>query len=303
MKKFSTVFLTTIFPASQIYLDDFFNSLQKQSNKNFDVIIMNDGVKDFNSYILRFPDLNIIEKKVSGSFAKIREIGINTVKEYGYQNIIFGDSDDYFSENRVEESISALKFNHLVVNDLTIVSGENKEIDFLKNNLKNTNFRRDTILNGNVFGFSNISLRAEIINIEISFNDKLLAADWYFVTSLLLQKEYKIKFLGNVQTYYRQHSNNVIGISLYLTSDKLELGIRVKIIHYQNLIEFCKKNNNQEYYDCFVKKLNNIIELKNELSNEIFRQNYIDRVNRNIKNIFTGWWSEIITKEDLILYN
>jgi glycosyltransferase involved in cell wall biosynthesis len=296
------VFLTTIYPASQRYLNDFLNSLQKQTHRDFDVVLLNDGVKDFESYRLKYPNLNLIESKVSGSFGKIREIGINTVQELGYQFIIFGDSDDYFSENRIEETLKYLKSTHIVVNELTLVNGSTRLKDFLRTNLKNTKVLEDDILNGNVFGFSNIGLRAEIINTPVSFDDNLLAGDWFFIASILLQHECKIKFLDKVQTFYRQHDDNVTGFSLVLTEKKLELGIKVKLIHYKELLKFCKKNHIYNYIDMIQNKLNSICELKKELADPAFKEKYIEFVNWNISKIFTGWWSEIITKEDLLSY-
>ena len=39
--------LITIFTLYEHYLNDFFNSLKNQTYQNFDIILVNDGYKDF----------------------------------------------------------------------------------------------------------------------------------------------------------------------------------------------------------------------------------------------------------------
>ena len=40
-------FLTTVFPMKTEYLYDFFDSLQKQTYKKFNIIVVNDGYENF----------------------------------------------------------------------------------------------------------------------------------------------------------------------------------------------------------------------------------------------------------------
>jgi glycosyltransferase involved in cell wall biosynthesis len=302
MKNNDVAFLTTVYPAAEGFLDEFFNSLQKQTEKHFDVIIINDGIKNLQSYKSRYNELNIIEKKVSSLPAKNREIGIKAVINLGYEYIIFGDSDDYFSENRIEKTIMALNANHLVINELTLFSKYSEQKDFLKNNLKNMDSPQENILNGNVFGFSNIGIRSEVINPQFNLTSDLIIIDWFFVASILLKKDCQIQFLNDVYTYYRQHSSNTIGMSKVLTKNKLEFSLLVKQKHYDELLKFCKINHLDKDFRTFEVKLKEMKALKKKLSNSIFREKYIALVNANIDEIFSGWWSEIISLEEVDYY-
>ena len=49
-------------------------------------------------------------------------------------------------------------------------------------------------------------------------------------------------------------------------------------------------------------KLKEMKALKKKLSNSIFREKYIALVNANIDEIFSGWWSEIISLEEVDYY-
>jgi len=302
MKKSQTVFLTTIFPASEGFLHDFFRSLQSQTEGDFDVLVINDGVLGFDEYKGQYADLNIIEEISTASPAKNREFGIIRSIELGYKNIIFGDSDDFFSKNRVAESIEGLKDNDIVVNELTIFSLQNRIDNFFAKHLKSISTAQDNILNGNIFGFSNIAVCSSIIKENLKFDDSLIAVDWFFITILLLGQKPQIKFLGNVQTFYRQYGNNTIGMSLLLTVEKLDLGLSVKYIHYSLLTEHCQRNNLEKYSVLFENKLIEIQKLKEELINSSFKEKYINVINTNFPEIFSGWWSEILIYEDYLRY-
>lgn len=302
MKKCNTVFLTTIFPSSEIYLDDFFTSLQIQTSKNFDILIINDGVEDLAYYKKKYDKLNIIEKKGTELPVKNREIGINEVLKLDYKYIIFGDSDDYFSEDRIQKTIESLRKNDLVFNELTLFGENIRKNNILKENIKNLNKINETLFEGNIFGFSNIAIRSEIIKNKIFFDINLIAVDWFFITSILIQSNCRIKFLDDVQTYYRQYDNNTIGLAMQLTEEKLNLGVKVKETHYSALIEYCKKNMLENYTKVFENKLQQILKLKEKLTNDLFKKKYIEHVNLNFKELFKGWWSEIINLETYFKY-
>ncbi|MDQ7060728.1 MAG: glycosyltransferase [Sulfurimonas sp.] len=181
-------FLTTIFPMKKEYLIDFFNSLQNQTINKFDIIVVNDGYNDFDKIKMHYGNnLNIIELKYSNSIAKNREYGINYCIENNYDILIFGDSDDYFDENRVEKSIELLKTNDIVVNDLSLFN-ENAiyEKKYISNRIENNSIINiEFIRDKNIFGLSNTAILLKNLD-KISLYDDLIAVDWYIFTLLLL---------------------------------------------------------------------------------------------------------------------
>lgn len=302
VRKSDHVLLTTIFPSSEGYFDDFFTSLQNQTIKDFDVLVINDGIKKFQSYKSKYSSLHIIEVKVLDSPAKNRETGINKALELGYKNIVFGDSDDYFSDNRLEKSIDSLQEFDLVFNELIIFSQNFRIDNFLISKIKTLDKIQDTIFDGNVFGMSNIAIRSAMISNRINFNKRLIAVDWFFITSLFIQNKLKIKFLRDIYTFYRQYDNNTIGMSMLLTNQKLNLGIKVKELHYTALISYCKNDTSEKYRVLFETKFKEVLNLKQKLKKEEFKKNYIEVVNTHFQLLFTGWWSEIINLETYYKY-
>lgn len=305
MKKSTTVFLTTIFPSTEEYLDDFFESLVNQTIKNFDILVVNDGVRNFEVYKKRYKDLNIIEYIVSDTPSKNREKGIQYALKLGFLHIIFGDSDDYFSKNRVEK-LMELHCQYgfdIVVNELVVFDNVNYNDYFLTKNIKNIETFGDRIIHSNIFGFSNTSIKTSLISEKIlNFNDSLVAVDWFFITELFLTNNCRVKFSKETKTFYRQHNNNTVGFSLELTEEKLNQGIHVKETHYSALVSFCKKNKFIEFIDIFESKYNEILLLKYFLENKHQRDNYIQVVNARLSILFTGWWSQIVDLKTYKIY-
>jgi len=230
-----TAFLTTVFPMNESFLDDFFESLQKQTYEIFDVIVVNDGYENLERLKRTYSQtLNIIELPYSNTPAKNREYGINYCIDNNYDILIFGDSDDYFQSNRIEESIGLLKDNDIVVNDLSLFD-ENGiyEETYISNRIKNNSIIDfDFIRNKNIFGLSNTAiLLTDIMKIEIP--DDLIAVDWY-IFSLFLLNNKKAIFTNDTISFYRQHQENTVGLKS-LDLESLKRGMDVKKRHYKKL--------------------------------------------------------------------
>ena len=97
--------ISVIIPVYNVYdyLEKCLNSLVKQTDKNFEVIIVNDGSTDNSQEII---DKFVLEndnmysfKKENGGQASARNFGLQKATgEY----ILFLDSDDYYEPNTIE---------------------------------------------------------------------------------------------------------------------------------------------------------------------------------------------------------
>jgi len=208
----NVAFLTTIFPMEERFLIDFFDSLSGQTYDNFDVIVVNDGYDNFYDVKMKYQNLSIIELPYSDTPAKNREYGINYCIKRKYDILIFGDSDDYFSNNRVELSLNMLNSNDIVVNDVSLFSDRGVyETMYISNRLSdNSKVNFNYIKNKNIFGLSNTALKINILS-KVSFDKDLVAVDWYLYKSLL-KNSCKAIFTNKAITYYRQHKDNTIGL-------------------------------------------------------------------------------------------
>ena len=275
-------FLTTIFPMEKEYLTDFFTSLQDQSYKSFDVIVVNDGYEDFENILKNYSSLNIVELKFSSTPSKNREHGINYAKKSGYDHLIFGDSDDYFSEDRIRVCMGLLNEYEIVVNDLSLFdkNGIYSEKYFSNRLDDKESVDINMIKDKNLFGLSNTAIRLDILDV-VDFSDELIAVDWYFYTKLLLENK-KAVFTNQALTFYRQYAENTIGMN-GLTLDNLKKGINVKSLQYKLLSE--------QGWD-FIKEFNEINDLKKIVFSEAELMSYLDHLKEN-KIDFPFWWEEI----------
>lgn len=227
-------FLTTVFPTKDKFLITFFDSLEQQTYKNFDIIVVNDGYKKLQVFQQKYKNLKIIELPYKNTPAKNREYGINYCIDAHYDILIFGDSDDYFAENRVAKSLELLKSYDIVVNDLSLFNEdgiyEEKYISHRVNNLSNINF--DFIRDKNIFGLSNTAINLNN-NPNIVIPDDLIAVDWYIFSTLLMEGKRAV-FINETISYYRQHQQNVVGFKP-LDEASFKKGLEVKKKHYEAL--------------------------------------------------------------------
>lgn len=256
LEKSKIAFFTVVFPKNEKFLLNFFNSLNDQSYKKFDLVVVNDGIENFQNYKNNFTNLNIIDINLSCSRVKNREAGINYCIENCYDILIFGDSDDYFEFNRVEKSLELLKNNDIVVNDLTLFdeSGIYQKM-YLSNRLKNyQKIDFEFIKNKNIFGLSNTAIKLENLT-NFNFPDDLIALDWFIFSKLLIEGKRAI-FTNKTVSYYRQHELNTIGMKQ--SNEKfLKKNLDVKIKHYKALNQLYKSfevDLNRLYYKDYIKK-------------------------------------------------
>jgi glycosyltransferase involved in cell wall biosynthesis len=271
MPKNKVAILTTIFPMEDSYLRDFFKSLQSQTYKKFDVVVLNDGCDKFGKLKLDYPDLKFIEIKYRNTPAKNREYAINFVKDNGYEMVVFADSDDYIANNRVNKIVELLHDNDIVVNDLSLFCGEGiYSENYLSNRIENNRsiFISD-IREQNFFGLSNTALRVEIL-CDVTFNKNLIAVDWYLY-SVLLMNHKRAVFTNETVTYYRQYPDNTVGLGK-VTEESVRREIEIKKMHY-----LCLSELDETFEDLLVK-----------IKKYTFNTASLDKFNQLVEYPF--WW-------------
>jgi hypothetical protein len=230
----SIAFLTTIFPQNEKFLKSFFNSLYIQTYKDFDLIIVNDNFDNLNYYKDLYPNLTIVNINSCDTPAKNREIGINYCIENKYDILIFGDSDDYFQNDRIEKSIKILNQADIVVNDISLFNEKTLyNQKYLSNRVKNHQIIKfEFIKNKNIFGFSNSAMRI-FKQKKIFIPNDLVAVDWYIFSRFLL-KGLKAVFTNETISFYRQYEQNIIGLK-QLDEKSFNKAKNVKIKHFKAL--------------------------------------------------------------------
>ncbi len=278
-----TAFLLVVYPGIENHINKCLSSLSSQSNKHFDLVIINDGFENILD-LTKNLTLNVIIHNFFNTPSKNREFGINIIKDSGYDFLIFGDADDYFSQNRVEQSIRYLENYDIVVNDFALVDQKNNlfENKYLSNRINNNQLiNAEFILDKNIFGLSNTAINLKKIK-KVNLSSKLRAVDWFLFSKLLLE-EFNAVFTNETLTYYRQHHNNYIGIN-HLNEEKILRGLEVKVFHYGEMRNINRAF--EEYYQLADELYKSLLSDKN------VKEKYITNIlNNKIK--FPLWWEEI----------
>lgn len=233
MPKSETVFFTVCYPKALSYIDEFFESLMKQTDKDFDVLLINDSCGSLVNRLKSYGALRIHELSATGSMSSIRQAGFNEVFARGYKKIVFGDFDDCFTPDRVEKVKVLLQDWDIVVNDVSLFGDRNEERYFSRRIKDGTQIRLEEILTKNFMGFSNTAVRVECLK-DIALADTV-AIDWYLF-SRLLAKGAKAVFCAEPFTGYRQHTDNIASF----IGDKSQRA-EVKRVHYEFLKRDCPK--------------------------------------------------------------
>ena len=179
---------------------------------------------------------------------------LNLAKQKEYKYVILADSDDFFSANRVQKTKDLLSKSEIVANefDLVNINGEELVTNYISHRLKSgIIIGFEFIKEKNVIGFSNSAFRAELIPEKLSIPQDVAVVDWFFYT-LLLHAGHKAVFSNEMITYYRQYSDNMIGINNE-TLDNYKKKLALKAMHYRYLSssftefeELAKKYNKSE---------------------------------------------------------
>lgn len=265
MQTLNTALVTFIYPSVRKYLPSFVDCLNQQTTQEYHLLVFNDGIETPDQWFeaLRMP-FKIITTKSTSPLA-IRFEALNYLKETSFEKLIFQDSDDGLSTNRVELVNKWLDKYDLVVNDLDLMDsdGNMSAQKIWSNRFKlKSEFKSEDILNHNFVGLGNTGIKKIMLDyIPDKPTENLIAVDW-FLFFIMLRASKKAGFrTSECTTYYRQHSENTIGVSENTKLDNIKaarklhfsalnkLGDFTDITQYEeNIIVPAKKNHQYPYW-------------------------------------------------------
>jgi hypothetical protein len=302
MKEFSTVVTGVVFPGVENYLGDYVRSLVEQRDQEFDLIIINDGADpELRKLFPARTNWFDLERKLTPG--EIRQLVFKRAIEYKYEHLIFTDTDDYFSSNRISESKKNLKeydfaFNELVLVDRFGTLIRDKYLSSIEISDEITEYGE--LRDRNFIGLTNSAVNlSALAGIDIPLN--IVAIDWWLY-SVLLINGCRGKFIRDTSSFYRQHESNTTGLPSELTAESLRRGIDVKERHYSALLSYAEERGLRELSDITRDKLSEMQTLELQIENKTFCEHYINSINDN-REFFKGWWSPIVPASKMKAYN
>lgn len=283
--KFPYCIFTVVHQGSFKYFGSFLSSLSRQTVANFELFIVNDNCDNLELERLLSSFRNIININFinySGNLLQNRIVGLDEVKKHNYEIIIFCDSDDILSNDRVERSIAHHKNSDIVIGDLVPFVDENQIAELIgiwSSRLGNKFYFDQSFLKfQNIAGFGNSSIKSWLLS-KFHFNyENPLAPDWFFFDNIMRYTD-KILFSDEIITYYRQHTLNLAGISKY-NYERINRIYQIKKRHYE-LTDFKDLERQRE-----------LKRMKSILSDSEYLNQFCQMLNSSSINFF--WWEETI---------
>lgn len=287
----NTAVFSVVYPGMQAYFPEFLDTLSKQTDRDFTLILINDGLTNIDEF-LKKSSLDVNVKEGSGGLpAALRKKGIKWAMESGVKIIIFADADDYFKENRVEISRDMLAKYDLVFNELVLTGQEfNRPIPILEDHFsEGETVSSQHVRTANCMGLSNTAIKVNSIpQYTEQIPENIIAFDWALF-ALCLHGGAKGIFTKRTATYYRQHDNN-LAILFSLKEEQILRGVQVKWNHYDLLARFYKE---------YIPLANQFRELLVRLQSDgLLRQRYCQAVRQHSPSV-PLWWESIKTLEEV----
>ena len=236
------------------YLRKAIHSVICQTFKNWEVVLIDNNSTDNTDEVIKsFKDPRIKHIKINnnGIIAKSRNLGIKISRG---DWIAFLDSDDWWTENKLEICLSNLNENvDLIYHDLEVVN-KNRNIFFRNKFVKGRLLKKPILQNllesgikiGNAIGNSSVIVRRSILNKigGISENIELVGSEdyntWLKVAQITNQFKYIKKKLGFILIHNSNTSKKDMSIpqrkaviefmDLFTPKQKINLEVKLRYI-------------------------------------------------------------------------
>jgi hypothetical protein len=223
---------TTIYPGVEAYLPDWYRSLSKQTDQEFQLWIGLDTLgKEFVQTILG-PGVNAewVIAPSGSTPAEIRQQALARIVETS-TDVVLVDSDDLLHPSRVAAARQALQSSELAGCALRLVDQQGKDLS-LTFDLPPQLEPEDVFPRNNVFGFSNSAYRAELLRRCFPIPANAVLVDWFLATRAWLLGA-TLAFDRVPRMDYRQHPANTARVRLPFSRDQVISDTALVRRHYQ----------------------------------------------------------------------
>ena len=247
------------------YIKNCLDSIEKQTFKDYEVIIVNDGSTDSSMDVVKDYDFKIINQKNKGLSAA-RNRG---VKEASGEYLLFIDSDDYIDKDLLKKINESLKNNPDVVRFQIreVFEDGNKLVDYKEKTFSNKNgveaFRLITSYHFVENAWCYAIRKEYYLNNKFKFAEGMIHED-FGLTPLIIIKANTVNSISYVGYNYLQRNNSIMSNKDYSKTLKK---VDDFYNHYKYLIsEIDKTDLDSKYFKSFISNslILKICELRNK---------------------------------------
>jgi len=239
---------TTIYPGVEPYLVDWYRSIRRQTDREFQLWIGLDKLRSESVQNMLGSDVeaNWVVAPAGATPAQIRQQALSRIVET-CSEVVLVDSDDLLHASRVAAARAILQANELGGCALRLVGREGKDLDSIFN-LAPQLAPEDVFPRNNVFGFSNSAFRSELLRRCLPIPADAILVDWFLATRAWLLGA-RLAFDRVPRMDYRQHPGNTARVGFPLTRDQVVSDTTLVRRHFQLVLAEPLKDVVADRYD------------------------------------------------------
>jgi len=199
---------TTIYPGVARYLADWYASVRRQTDQDFQVWVGLDevGVESAREAMGGDPDAVWVPGREGDSPATIRQRALARIVER-HDAVVLVDSDDVMHATRVATARAMLRAYDMVGCALGLIDERGSSMD-MTFTLPPNMAPEDVFPRTNAFGLSNTAIRSDVLRRCLPIPAAVALVDWFISTRAWLF-EARLWFGVRVEMDYRQHRANM----------------------------------------------------------------------------------------------
>ena len=226
------------------YIDKCLDSLVKQSLKEIEIIVVNDGTKDnsqkiIDKYVKKYPDKIKSYIKENGGQGSARNYGLKkTTGEY----IGYVDSDDFVEKDMYKKLYNKAKENNY---DIVVCGNYNVSEDYQNKNIdafiNNYNTDLENIFFGKMAVWNKIYKRDILIKNKLEFKEKVWYEDLAFTLKAIMNSNTFAFIDEPLYDYLIREGSTMNNSNVKRNLEILEA--------FDDILSYIKHNKKEEYFD------------------------------------------------------
>lgn len=226
------------------YIDKCLNSLVKQSLKEIEIIVVNDGTKDnsqkiIDKYVKKYPDKIKSYIKENGGQGSARNYGLKkTTGEY----IGYVDSDDFIEKDMYKKLYNKAKEDNY---DIVVCGNYNVSEDYKTKNIdtfiNNYNTDLENIFFGKMAVWNKIYKRDILIKNKLEFKEKVWYEDLAFTLKAIMNSNTFAFIDEPLYDYLIREGSTMNNSNVKRNLEILEA--------FDDILSYIKHNKKEEYFD------------------------------------------------------
>lgn len=223
---------TTIYPGVEAYLRDWFQSIQKQTDQDYQLWIGLDAVsvEEAIGAMGGEPKATWVMANTGDTPAQVRQRALEQIVEI-CDGVVLVDSDDILHASRVAAAREALQLSDLAGCALRLVDQQGRDLN-ITFSIPPGLSPESVFPRNNIFGLSNSAFRTEFLRRCLPIPAAAVPVDWFLGTRAWLYGA-RLTFDRRIQMDYRQHGKNMTQVRPPFSEEQISRDTERVLQHFQ----------------------------------------------------------------------